>query len=114
MASAAPEDPDDGPAFTFDDALRVRLAANLARHERTAVALDAHHHAAVALVVVDSDAVRHGVDLHAPSADRLAQIPGGDVSGLTGNVAGTAGGPAVLLTRRSASLRAHAGQWALP
>jgi 8-oxo-dGTP pyrophosphatase MutT (NUDIX family) len=29
-------------------------------------------------------------------------------------VAGTAGGPAVLLTRRSATLRAHAGQWALP
>jgi 8-oxo-dGTP pyrophosphatase MutT (NUDIX family) len=29
-------------------------------------------------------------------------------------VAGTAGGPAVLLTRRQARLRAHSGQWALP
>ena len=114
MAPPPPGRPGAAPAFTFDVALRAHLAANLARHERTVVALDQHHHAAVALVVVDSDPVLHGADLHAPSPDRLLQIPGGDVAGLTGNVAGTAGGPAVLLTRRSASLRAHAGQWALP
>ena len=110
--SPLPSGAPGGAAFTFDLALRAHLAANLARHERTAVALDEHHHAAVALVVVDSDPERHGQDLHAPTPDRLAQIPGG--VGLTGDVTGTAGGPAVLLTRRSAALRAHAGQWALP
>ncbi|MEZ5258197.1 MAG: CoA pyrophosphatase, partial [Ilumatobacteraceae bacterium] len=30
------------------------------------------------------------------------------------SVAGTAGGPAILLTRRASTLRAHSGQWALP
>ena len=47
-------------------------------------------------------------------AELLASIPGADGLNLTGSVAGTAGGPAVLLTRRAARLRAHASQWALP
>ena len=33
---------------------------------------------------------------------------------LTGDVEGTAGGAAVLLTRRGSHLRGHRGQWALP
>ncbi len=41
-------------------------------------------------------------------------IPGGAGRGSSGNVAGTAGGAAVLLTRRATAMRAHAGQWALP
>jgi 8-oxo-dGTP pyrophosphatase MutT (NUDIX family) len=32
----------------------------------------------------------------------------------SGHVVGAPGGPAILLTRRAARLRAHAGQWALP
>jgi 8-oxo-dGTP pyrophosphatase MutT (NUDIX family) len=44
----------------------------------------------------------------------MDHIPGADDYELTGSISGTAGGPAVLLTRRNATLRAHAGQWALP
>ena len=39
--------------ITFDDALRERLAANLARHERRACDLDGRRHAAVAITLVD-------------------------------------------------------------
>lgn len=67
------------PAVEFDDALRMQLERNLERHERLAIPIEGHRHAAVAVVVVGSD-----------------------------------GDPAVLLTRRHAGLRAHAGQWALP
>ena len=98
----------------FDDALRERLAANLARHERHALPLDGHRHAAVAVVVVDSDAEAHGHDPHPADPADMTVIPGVDHATLSGSVAGTAGGPAVLLTRRTASLRSHAGQWALP
>ncbi|MDQ1375253.1 MAG: hypothetical protein QOJ09_2591 [Actinomycetota bacterium] len=64
---------------TFGPPLRAGLVTNLREHDRLAFALDGRRHAAVAVVVVDSDA-----------------------------------GPAVLLTRRTARLRAHASQWALP
>ena len=94
--------------------LRQRLAGNLARHDRLAFALEERKHAAVAIVVVDSDADRHGDDPHPATAQRLDEIPGADRLALSGSVAGTAGGPAVLLTRRAAGLRAHGGQWALP
>jgi 8-oxo-dGTP pyrophosphatase MutT (NUDIX family) len=98
----------------FGDALRSALTENLARHERLAVDLGEHRHAAVAVVVVDSDAELHGVDTQPAGIGELDQIPGADGLGLTGSVAGTAGGPAVLLTRRATRMRAHAGQWALP
>ena len=102
----------------FDDALRRRLGDNLARHPRREASLDGRRHAAVAIVVVDSDAEAHGRDPFPATAEQLAMIPrrvaDDDVFALTGSVAGTAGGTAVLLTRRAATLRAHAGQWALP
>ena len=98
----------------FDEALRARLTANLARHDRLAVPLEGHRHAAVAVVVVDSDALAHGDDPAPFTADRMEAIPGADDYVLTGSIAGTAGGPAVLLTRRTPRLRSHAGQWALP
>ena len=98
----------------FGDELRARLQANLDGHERLACDLGGRRRAAVALVVVDSDAERHGYDRDLPSPERLAEIPGVGIGALTGSVAGTAGGPAVLLTRRAATLRAHGGQWALP
>jgi 8-oxo-dGTP pyrophosphatase MutT (NUDIX family) len=65
-------------------------------------------------VVVDSDAVLDGADDHPFSPERLDHIPGADDFDLTGSVAGTAGGPAFLLTRRAPRLKAHSGQWALP
>ena len=90
------------------------MAANLAGHDRLAIDLDGRRHAAVAVVVVDSDADEHGQDHTEVPQARLAEIPGSEGLDLTGRVDGTAGGPAVLLTRRAARLRAHAGQWALP
>lgn len=103
-----------GVDIEFGDALRSDLAANLGRHDRLGVELGDQRPAAVAVVVVDSDAERHGGDDQPPGIGMLAEIPGAEGLGLTGSVAGTAGGPAVLLTRRAASMRAHAGQWALP
>ena len=98
----------------FDAALRERLTTNLARHERLEHPLEGLRHAAVAVVVVDSDAAQHGADNDPAEERELLDIPGRDGYPLTGSVAGTAGGPAVLLTRRAASLRSHGGQWALP
>ena len=92
---------------TYGPLLRARLVANLGRHERLALDLDGHRHAAVAVVVVDSDASRHGDDHHAAAPDELDRIPGAAHLRLSGSVAGTAGGPAVLLTRRAAKLRAR-------
>ena len=100
--------------LVFGDQLRDHLAANLASHDRHAVELDGQRHAAVAVVVVDSDAELHGADHQPPGIGMLAEIPGAEDLELTGSVAGTAGGPAVLLTRRASRMRAHAGQWALP
>ncbi len=98
----------------LDDALRRHLTGNLERHERLALPRDSRHRAAVAVVVVGSDRARDGEDAHPADADRLFDIPGAEDFALTGSVAGTAGGPAVLLTRRAAGLRSHGGQWALP
>ncbi len=95
-------------------ALRMQLERNLRDHDRLAAPLEGRRHAAVAVVVVDSDAQIHGADAHPYGPKTIASIPGADGLGLTGSIAGTAGGPAVLLTRRSAGLRAHASQWALP
>ena len=98
----------------FGPDLRSALAANLARHRRESIGLDTRRHAAVAIVVVDSDAERHGADDQPWSPERMAAVPGTEGMEFTGSVAGTAGGPAILLTRRAARLRAHSGQWALP
>jgi 8-oxo-dGTP pyrophosphatase MutT (NUDIX family) len=75
----------------FDDRLRTLLAANLEAHQRRAKPLDGRRHAAVAVVIVDSDPLRHG-----------------------GAMVGASGGAALLLCQRAADMRRHAGQWALP
>lgn len=98
----------------FGETLRAGLTTNLRCHDRLAVDLGGRRHAAVAVVVVDSDAQLHGGDTQPVDSGLIAEIPGAEDLDLTGSVAGTAGGPAVLLTRRAARMRAHAGQWALP
>lgn len=97
--------------FTPD--LRGQLARNLAQHTRREHALDGRRHAAVAIVVVDSDAERDGYDPFPIEPDYFAGLPS-DVTGLDGRMTGVAGGAAFLLCRRAAKLSAHAGQWALP
>jgi 8-oxo-dGTP pyrophosphatase MutT (NUDIX family) len=101
-------------SFRFDASLRAGLEENLARLPRVSCPLGDRRHAAVAVVVVDSDADVHGADPLPATADRLKVIPGADTRSLSGSVAGTSGGAAVLLTRRAVRLQSHPGQWALP
>ena len=75
----------------FDKSLRAALAANLEAHERRSQPLDGRRHAAVAVVLVDSDPERH-----------------------RGETLGVAGGASVLLCQRALRMTRHAGQWALP
>ena len=65
-------------------------------------------------MVIDSDSELHGDDPLPATAAEIAAIPGTEGLALDGSVAGTAGGAAVILTRRATDMRAHAGQWALP
>ena len=101
------------PEIAYTEALRTDIAANLARHTRRAVPLDDRKHAAVAIVVVDSNAVRDGIDSSEVDIAGLGVIPS-DVTGLDGRMTGVAGGAAFLLCRRSSKLRSHSRQWALP
>ena len=75
----------------FDESLRAALAANLAAHERRTQPLEGRRHAAVAVVLVDSDPDRHD-----------------------GEMLGVAGGASLLLCLRALRMTRHAGQWALP
>lgn len=101
---------------TFNNQLRDRIRANLAAHERLVQPLEGRRHAAVAIVLVDSDRTRDDGD-PVVSVD-MSMVPGEprDVHGrsLDGRMVGVAGGAAFLLCRRAAKLRRHAGQWALP
>ena len=102
--------------ISFDDRLRTSIRANLKAHARLAQPLEGRRHAAVAVVLVDSDPERHDGDPIV--AVDMSMVPGDprDVQGrpLDGRMVGVAGGPAFLLCRRAAKLRRHAGQWALP
>ena len=114
--------PSNGPAeIAHDGALRDRLAHNLAGHDVRCHDSKGRKRAAVAVIVLDSDAELHGADplVGGLNADErralLEDIPGAaDDPTLTGDVEGTAGGASVLLTRRGSNLRGHRGQWALP
>ncbi|MFV0259519.1 MAG: NUDIX hydrolase [Acidimicrobiales bacterium] len=114
----AAQEPDDGPEpgdVPHTTELRERLTSNLARHEVRHHPLDGRRHAAVGVVVIDSDRDEHGDDpTEFDRAALVANIPGVDVDTLTGRVDGTAGGSAVILTRRGSGLNDHANQWALP
>jgi 8-oxo-dGTP pyrophosphatase MutT (NUDIX family) len=98
--------------------LRTRLRAGLSAHERREHALDGRRHAAVAVVLVDSDAARHDGDpLRAQDID-MSAVPGNLHAArgrpLDGRMVGVAGGAAFLLCRRASRLSRHPGQWALP
>ncbi|WP_068399541.1 NUDIX hydrolase [Kribbia dieselivorans] len=107
-AAAAP------PALVYDEALRERISGHLARHERRVADLEGRRHAAVAVVLVDSQPGEVRVDPYALSGDwAQANVPG-DVSNLDGRMVNVSGGAAFVLCRRAARLNAHSGQWALP
>ena len=101
------------PPVPYDDALRERVRTNLANHERRVLALDERRHAAVAVVLVDSDEGEDRVDPYQPDQAFMDQLPGGS-QGLDGRMVDVSGGAAFLLCRRAAGLNRHASQWALP
>ena len=82
--------------ITYDDALRERVQTHLAGYDRRIVADSAKRHAAVAVLLVDSEISEDRVD----PAD--------------GRMVGVSGGAAFLLCRRTSRLSSHAAQWALP
>lgn len=104
--------------ISFDDELRKLVTARLAAHERRAHPHDGRRHAAVAVVLVDSDPERHDGDPLLASDIDMSVVPGERTAPggrpLDGRMVGVAGGAAFLLCRRASRLNRHAGQWALP
>ena len=70
------------------------ISRNLAAHDRRTIDLDGRRHAAVAILLVDSEAGSDGDDPVEVTADDLSIIPS-DVTGLDGRMAGVAGGAVV-------------------
>jgi ADP-ribose pyrophosphatase YjhB (NUDIX family) len=97
--------------ITYDEALREQIRANLAGHDRRDVTDPTRRHAAVAIVLVDSEAGEDRVD-PAPVDEWIEGRP--MEPGLDGRMVDVSGGAAFLLCRRASRLRAHAAQWALP
>jgi 8-oxo-dGTP pyrophosphatase MutT (NUDIX family) len=98
----------------YGDDLRERLRAALGAHERREHALDGRRHAAVAVVLVDSDPVLHDGDPIMAADIDMSVVPGEASRKLDGRMLGVAGGAAFLLCRRAVRMSRHPGQWALP
>lgn len=96
----------------YDEALQERVRGHLAGHDRRAVTDPTKRHAAVAVVLVDSEVG----DDRADPVDVDGWNDGRDVTldGLDGRMVDVAGGAAFLLCRRAMRLSSHAAQWALP
>lgn len=97
--------------IAYDGTLRERVQENLARHQRREVTDPKKRHAAVAVVLVDSELGEDRVD-PAPVADWIAGRPVSET--LDGRMVDVSGGAAFLLCRRTSGLSSHAAQWALP
>jgi 8-oxo-dGTP pyrophosphatase MutT (NUDIX family) len=98
--------------ITYDEGLREQFRAYLADHNRRTVTDPTKRHAAVALVLVDSEVGEDRVD-PAPVDDWIAGRPMPE-AGLDGRMVDVSGGAAFLLCRRTSRLTSHAAQWALP
>lgn len=97
--------------IAYNEALREQIRARLAGHDRRAVTDPTKRHAAVALVLVDSDLGEDRVD-PANVDDWIGGRPMPDR--LDGRMVDVSGGAAFLLCRRTSRLSSHAAQWALP
>lgn len=98
-------------AITYDETLREQIQRHLSGHQRRTVTDPAKRHAAVAVVLVDSEFGEDRVD----PANVDDWIDGRPMeAGLDGRMIDVSGGAAFFLCRRASRLRAHAAQWALP
>jgi 8-oxo-dGTP pyrophosphatase MutT (NUDIX family) len=97
--------------ITYDEALREQVRAHLTRHDRRVVTDPTKRHAAVAVLLVDSEVGEDRID-PAPVDDWIAGRP--MEAGLDGRMVDVSGGAASLLCRRASRLSSHAAQWALP
>jgi ADP-ribose pyrophosphatase YjhB (NUDIX family) len=97
--------------ITYDAALRDRIQTHLEAHDRRVVTDPTKKHAAVAVVLVDSEVGEDRVD-PAPVEDWIAGRPMPE--DLDGRMVDVSGGAAFLLCRRASRLSSHAAQWALP
>ncbi|MDM4139737.1 MULTISPECIES: CoA pyrophosphatase [Mycobacterium] len=96
----------------YDRALRERIRNNLAGHRRRAVTDPTKRHAAVAVVLVDSEVGEDRVDPVAVDDWNAGRpLP---AAHLDGRMVDVSGGAAFLLCRRASRLSTHAAQWALP
>lgn len=104
--------------ITYDDVLRNRIRSNLEKHDRRAVDDPTKRHAAVAVVLVDSEIGDDRVD-PVNVDDWNGGHEGADgremvLGDLDGRMVDVSGGAAFLLCRRATRLSSHAAQWALP
>ncbi len=81
----------DRTPIPYDDDLRASIAGHLAAHDRRTIDLDGRRHAAVAILLVDSEVGSDGDDEHGFTAEEMSVIPS-DVTGLDGRMAEVAGG----------------------
>ena len=96
----------------YDEALRERIRDHLSGHDRRVVADPTKRHAAVAVVLVDSEVGEDRID-PAQVDEWNAGRPMPE-AGLNGRMVGVSGGAAFLLCRRTSRLNSHPAQWALP
>jgi len=94
----------------YDEALRERISNHLAGHDRRVVTDRTKRHAAVAVVLVDSEVGEDRVD-PAPVDDWIGGRPM-PAAGLDGRMVDVSGGAGFLLCRRASRLTSHAAQWA--
>jgi len=96
----------------YDDALREQVRAQLASHGRRAVRDPTKRHAAVAVVLVDSETGEDGVD--PVPLDEWSDGQPITAAGLDDRMVDVSGDAAFLLCRRASRLSSHSAQWALP
>ncbi|AEV72307.1 ADP-ribose pyrophosphatase [Mycolicibacterium rhodesiae NBB3] len=97
---------------TYDDGLRDQVRAQLAGHDRRALTDPTKRHAAVAVVLVDSELGEDRVD--PANVDDWIDGRLMPEEGLDGRMIDVSGGAAFLLCRRTSRLSSHPAQWALP
>ncbi|ANI42735.1 NUDIX hydrolase [Mycolicibacterium vaccae] len=97
--------------ISYDARLRDQVRQRLAGHTRRTVTDPAKRHAAVAVVLVDSEVGEDRVD-PAPVEDWIAGRPMPE--DLDGRMVDVSGGAAFFLCRRASRLSSHSAQWALP